>query len=194
MLKQRIPPTVLAEEALTPQAWANDFLTKPFSTAELALSRMSAGIIHEINNPMNYAYAGLHALEMFTKHLPDGDQPDFADLAEIVGRSRRMVSHPVGQEIESNLRSPSHALIRGYSNQLVQVFMNFFQNSIDAIQAGIAKHGGEKGQIDVAINPAGDGWQVTIRENGIGIPPENLQQIVDPFFTSKEVGKGMGLG
>ena len=117
-----------------------------------------------------------------------------ADLAEIVSRSRRMVGHQVGTEIDFNLKSPSDAVIRGNANQLVQVFINFFQNSIDAIHTRIADHGGEKGQIDVTIDPAGEGWQVTIRDNGIGIPPENLPQIFDPFFTSKDVGKGMGLG
>lgn len=255
------------------QAGANDFLTKPFSTAELALrlenqiamarvrremvdlntelqhaleqikenevmmvrneklsalGRMSAGIIHEINNPLNYASAGLHALETFTKSMPDKDQPDYADilkdiregvervsqividlrkftrddrattgdadLAEIVGRARRMVSHQVGKDIEFNLASPQLALISGNPNQLVQVFINFFQNSIDAIHTRVAANGGEQGRIDVAIDAAGEGWQVTIRDNGIGIPPEDLQKIFDPFFTSKEVGKGMGLG
>lgn len=255
------------------QAGANDFLTKPFSTAELALrlenqiamarvrreimdlntelhvaleqikenevmmvrneklsalGRMSAGIIHEINNPLNYASAGLHALETFTRLMPEKDQPDYvdilgdikegvervsqividlrkftrddkatsgdADLAEIVGRARRMVSHQVGKEIAFNLKSPDNALISGNPNQLVQVFINFFQNSIDAIHMRIAEHGGEPGHIDVSLEPAGEGWQVTIRDNGIGIPPENLQKIFDPFFTSKDVGKGMGLG
>jgi signal transduction histidine kinase len=193
-----------------------------------ALGRMSAGIIHEINNPLNYAGAGLHALATFTKALPAADQPDFedilkdiregvervsqividlrrftredqivsgdADLVETVTRARRMVSHQLATDIEFNLVTPEVALIRGNPNQLVQVFINFFHNSIDAIHQRRETDGGVPGRLDVAIEPAGQSWQVTIRDNGIGIPPENLQKIFDPFFTSKDVGKGMGLG
>lgn len=255
------------------QAGANDFLTKPFSTAELALrlenqiamarirreitdlntelqaaleqikesevlilrneklsalGRMSAGIIHEINNPLNYTSAGIHALATFTKSLPSSDQADFEDilndirdgvdrvsqividlrkftredqtisgdanLVDVINRARRMVGHQVGKDIAFNLNTPEIALICGNPNQLVQVFINFFQNSIDAIHQRIESEGGDPGRIDVSIEPVGEAWQVTTRDNGIGIPPENLQKIFDPFFTSKDVGKGMGLG
>jgi len=257
------------------QAGANDFLTKPFSTAELglrlsnqivmarirremadlnlelqaaleqikesevlmvrneklsSLGRMSAGIIHEINNPLNYSRAGIHALGTFTRNLPDGEQADFedilkdigegidrvsqividlrqftrddagtggdADLSEVIGRARRMISHQVGKEISFDLTAPATAPVRGNANQLVQVFINLFQNSIDAIQMQNDAGGGppEPGRIAVVVEPAGQGWEVAIRDNGIGIPPEDLQKIFDPFFTSKDVGKGMGLG
>jgi signal transduction histidine kinase len=117
-----------------------------------------------------------------------------ANLVEIIGQSRRMVSHQVGKDIAFHLVSPDNALIRGNSNLLIQVFINFFQNSIDAIHMRIEAMGGDPGRIDCTIEPAGEGWQVTTRDNGIGIPLEDMHKIFDPFFTSKDVGKGMGLG
>jgi signal transduction histidine kinase len=255
------------------KAGANDFLTKPFSIAELSLrlenqiamarirhemvdlntelnyaleqikenevlmvrneklsslGRMSAGIIHEINNPLNYANAGLHALQTFTALMPAADQPDFtdilkdirdgvervsqividlrkftrddtttsgdADLVEIIIRSRRMISHQVGPDIAFNFSAPDQAIINGNSNQLVQVFINFFQNSMDAIRTRITEHGGDPGRVDCSISPLGEGWQVTVSDNGIGIRNEDREKIFDPFYTSKEVGQGMGLG
>ena len=122
------------------EAGASDFLTKPFSTAELdlrlknqiqmgrfrremsdlnnelrtaietirenevlmlrneklsALGRMSAGIIHEINNPLNYANAGLHALSTYTPILPEDERPEYEDTLKDIREGVSRVSQIV---------------------------------------------------------------------------------------------------
>jgi signal transduction histidine kinase len=192
------------------------------------LGQMSAGIIHEINNPLNYARAGLHALRSFKKALPEDEHADYeeivgdisegvervaqivadlrqftrddnrvggeADLVEVVERSRRLVSHQLGEKVTFTLKGPEKALITGNSNQLVQVFVNIFQNAIDAIEQRVSEKGGEPGRIDIGLRSAAGGWETTVWDNGAGIPKEIIGKIYDPFFTSKDVGKGMGLG
>ena len=60
------------------------------------LGRMSAGIIHEINNPLNYARTALHALKMFEKHLPESEKEDYKDtchdLNDGIDRVIRIIS------------------------------------------------------------------------------------------------------
>ena len=91
--------------------------------------------------------------------------------------------------------------IVGDATQLHQVLMNLCINARDAMP-----HGGklqikaENKVIDetyaqmIAEAKAGRHVLLTIRDNGMGIGPENLARIFDPFFTTKELGKGTGLG
>lgn len=76
--------------------------------------------------------------------------------------------------------------VKGYPQQLNQVFMNILVNAAQAID--------KEGHIFIKTATVDDKVEVVIRDTGCGIAPEDLSKIFDPFFTTKEVGKGTGLG
>jgi two-component system NtrC family sensor kinase len=82
----------------------------------------------------------------------------------------------------------------GDPNQLEQVFLNLISNARDAIDDAA----GRKKELTIRSGFLDDGGTpsvvVTVKDTGIGIPPENLTKIFEPFFSTKPVGKGTGLG
>jgi signal transduction histidine kinase len=71
-------------------------------------------------------------------------------------------------------------------SQLNQVFLNLFTNAAQAMEA--------QGVLTIRSWDDGDTVNVSVADNGKGIPQENLARIFDPFFTTKPVGEGPGLG
>lgn len=198
-----------------------------------ALGRMSAGIIHEINNPLNYVQAAHHMLgvhgrelkgetaEFFEDALKDaqegvkrteqiisdlrsftmtGPQPlGSVGLGDVIEAAQRFFGDQLKKLGEVEIEVDSSLLVRGDRGQLVQVFSNLFQNSIDAIEEKNSGDPPHQGKITIhAHTTLGMNREkqiiVTFRDDGCGISPENRGKIFDPFFTSKDVGKGMGLG
>jgi two-component system NtrC family sensor kinase len=83
-------------------------------------------------------------------------------------------------------------VIRGDPSMLQQVLLNLYNNAMDAI---LEKHGTKGGELVIAAGPDQDGKaKIWITDNGVGISPENLKKIFSPFFTTKPVGHGTGLG
>ena len=71
--------------------------------------------------------------------------------------------------------------------QIQQVFLNIINNAVDAVEEG--------GQIEISSNKKDEKTvRVSIRDNGMGIPKEKIKHIFEPFYTTKEKGKGTGLG
>lgn len=70
--------------------------------------------------------------------------------------------------------------------QLAQVLINLLTNSIQATHSG--------GQITLSIRGDADNHIIEVQDNGCGIPEENLTKIFDPFFSTKAVGEGTGMG
>lgn len=85
-----------------------------------------------------------------------------------------------------------------YASELNQCFRDILVNAVQAIRDAERKDILEKGKgkitlITENIKPK-DVIRVTIRDNGVGIPEENINKVFDPFFTTREVGAGKGLG
>lgn len=112
----------------------------------------------------------------------------------------RLKGKPDRPEIEIIKDYAKLPLVECYVGQLNQVFMNILVNSIDAIEEHNAKHTYQElkdnpSRITIRTAVIDPTWiEVTIGDNGAGIPHQIQQRIFDPFFTTKPLGKGTGMG
>ncbi len=91
-----------------------------------------------------------------------------------------------GQKVDVRTElSAEPVLIMGDPDQLKQVFLNLFQNALDAMEG--------TGSLNVLTRNNALNAEIEIRDTGPGIPPELLDKIFDPFFTTKPEGTGLGL-
>lgn len=81
-----------------------------------------------------------------------------------------------------------------YEPELNQVFMNLIVNAAHATKDAVDKKLTEKGRIEVSTSLKDNKILVSIKDNGPGIPEDIRKRVYDPFFTTKDVGKGTGQG
>ena len=79
-------------------------------------------------------------------------------------------------------------MVYGNHVKLEQIFVNLLQNSMDALEDK------GKGEVDLSLAQQGDEVVVRFSDDGSGMPPEVLEKIFEPFYTTKEVGHGTGIG
>ncbi|CAD5968740.1 Sensor protein [Planktothrix tepida] len=119
----------------------------------------------------------------------------------------RIKSRPEQPEIEVIKDYGNLPLVECYAGQLNQVFMNILTNAIDALEEKsrtendfleenqIPLTDKIHNQIKISTSMLDSEWvQISLSDNGIGIPQNIQQQIFNPFFTTKPIGKGTGLG
>ena len=185
-----------------------------------SLGVMAMGIAHEINNPLNFIKNGVDALGVrIAEDLPEKRtelDPLFTIVQEGVDRAGKIVkslSHfsrksPSMNEqcnmkeiienclliLHNKIKNKAHILtsfvdngvVTGNEGRLHQAMLNILANAVQAVEKG--------GTINIITAKTGENIEVTIEDDGEGIPEENLSRIGDPFFTTKPPGEGTGLG
>lgn len=182
-----------------------------------SMGTLAAGIAHEVGNPLTsissivqvlqrtvddeYAKEKLglvqsqvHRITKIIRDLVDFSRPsnyrlqptnivnNVQEAVEIVKMSRK--SSKVKFSIEVKDEIPLLSLV---PDQISQVFINILLNGVDAIEE-------KQGTITVVVDREHDAVRVSITDTGSGIAEEDLPKIGEPFFTTKPVGKGTGLG
>ena len=185
-----------------------------------SIGLLAAGVAHEVNTPLT----GVSSYtQMLLNMLPQNDpkhallekvrrQADRAtdivnnllnfsrtgSAAEFTSLDIHRVLDDTLQLLEPQLRRGQIEIVRQYDEELPpvhgnsvklqQVFTNLILNARDSIANGngrivLATHNGEE-----------DSLTVEVADNGVGIDPDDVAKIYDPFFTTKGVGRGTGLG
>ncbi|HET6372595.1 MAG TPA: ATP-binding protein, partial [Candidatus Polarisedimenticolia bacterium] len=184
-----------------------------------ALGEMISGVAHELNNPLASVLGNAEFVQEM--QVDEGIRKKLAIIATESGRCRTIVQkllqfvRPHAPEkslvdlnatIDSVLQLLSHqlegagvsvvldlkpdiALVLGDGHLLGQVLLNIMNNAYQAM-----KENGGPGRLTVRSDDDGSRVSVEISDTGPGIAPENLERIFNPFFTTKEVGLGTGLG
>ncbi|MBJ6725251.1 transporter substrate-binding domain-containing protein [Geomonas sp. Red875] len=119
----------------------------------------------------------------------DSALDETVDLNRVVETSVRLLENSIRKatrHFELNL-APARPCCRGSAQRIEQVVVNLILNACQALSDP------EKG-ISVATELSGTEIRVVVRDQGVGIPPEHLSHLTDPFFTTKRDAGGTGLG
>jgi signal transduction histidine kinase len=183
------------------------------------LGNLAATVAHEIRNPLNSVSIGLQRLK--TEFSPTQDQDDYAHFLNLMQDEVRRLNGIVEQflslarplnlnrediavgdfvkevaalmagdtnsanvRIELNV-APNLPLLHADRNFLKQLLLNLILNGIQAMPRG--------GALTVEASADKDFVKLAVTDTGIGIAPQTLEKIFEPYFTTKTTGSGLGL-
>ncbi|MBL8095239.1 MAG: HAMP domain-containing protein [Anaerolineales bacterium] len=183
-----------------------------------SIGQLTAGIVHDVKNPLavikgiaelvqiedpglsafareqiglirdnaSHANAIVSDLLMFARQSTPKWQHQ--DLRETVQAALRLTEYLMRQAgVRSIADLPDVPVMTVYdSRQIEQVLINLIQNAVQAMSSG--------GALTIALNVMGQHALLTVADTGVGIGPEQIGRVFDPFYTTKSEGEGTGLG
>jgi signal transduction histidine kinase len=116
------------------------------------------------------------------------DQPtELLSVYSTVDEAINLVSlRDVDKKLQYENNCDQAIMVQGYSQKLVQVFVNLLSNAADA--------SGQHQSIKIDTRTNGENITITVKDFGEGIKEEHMSKIFEPFFTTKNIGEGTGLG
>jgi PAS domain S-box-containing protein len=210
-----IEGSLVAIEDVTERVSLEEQLQQTDKLSSIGL--LAAGVAHEVNTPL----AGISSYsQMLMQQTPDNDPR--RQLLEKIHRQTSRASSIVNnllnfsrvgdrhytpvdlnrviddtiQLLDAQLRNTEIEVVRRFDDalplalgdapKLQQVLMNLILNARDAMPQG--------GRLEISTESQNEAVVINVRDTGQGIAPEHLAKIYDPFFTTKQIGKGTGLG
>lgn len=183
------------------------------------LGTLAGGIAHEVRNPMNAIRLNLHVIKKLTAQGIRDERTDtvmdetIGEMERVDGLLRTMLEYArpaVGSiqlmDCQAELRSVANFLnpllereritlhmefenapcmIRADRGQFRQIVLNLLKNSMEAMRSD--------GAIEMRCRRAGTEIEITIADEGPGVPSDQQAYVFDPFFSTKEIGTGLGL-
>src|SRR6202522_2506137 len=123
---------------------------------------------------------------------PDTNEQSPADLNHAIEMTLLVASNEYKYSAKINTEFAELPAVVCNVGELNQVFLNLIVNAAHAIHD--AGRDSSTGEINIGTAVDGDTVVIRVRDNGCGIPAANLSKLYDPFFTTKEVGRGTGQG
>ena len=191
-----------------------------------ALGTLSAGLLHEVNNPVNYSLMAMNMALMDPAAAASADlRESLNDAKEGMQRVQSIVSdlktfayQKPGEDasriflferalqsaqrltgfdlkgIEVAVALPMDTHVVGDEPAIIGVLVNLLGNAAMALRQVERAGGGRAPRIAVGAERRDGRLHITVRDNGTGIKTEHLTRVFEPFFTTREVGQGLGLG
>lgn len=188
-----------------------------------AIGELVAGTAHELNNPLTSAMSLLQSSMEEIRNISDKNHEELIDDLEFARKELKKAADIVRSLLDVSRQTPHYTeevnlnhviedalkvlrntikkmdtrivkdldpdlpMITGNFAQLGQVFINIIKNALQALPDG-------KGEIFISTGASGKFVIATCADTGCGIPDELKERVFQPFFTTKEVGAGTGLG